>query len=165
MDDSAVYTLYLNTSDSFPNLYSNADKSNATWLVNWDNLFDGDQDKYNKCRVRVSLVSNQSASVTDSACKGVLVANFGTRYSASITRDTPIGIVNVFASTTAGQPYFAVDTLQTAGANINPQKGTSYLNLGLYKQSFGAGASANNVVTGVQVDYQAILTFELYDPR
>jgi hypothetical protein len=165
MDDSAVFTLYLNTSDAFPNLYSNADKSNATWLVNWESLFDGENDKYNKCRVRVSLISTQSASITDAASKGVLVANFGSRYSSGITRDMPLGLINVYASTTAGQPYFALDTLESAGANINVPKGTTYLNLGLYKQSFGANGSANNVLTGVNVDYQVFFTFELYDPR
>lgn len=165
MEDSAVYTLYLNTSSDFPNLFSNSDKSNASWLVNWDNLFDGDADKYNKCRVRLSLISTQSASITDAASKGVLVANFGSRYTSALTRDMPLGLINVYASTTAGQNYFALDTLESAGANINPPKGTSYLTLSLYKQSFGAGSSVNNVLTGVNVDYQIIFTFELYDSR
>jgi hypothetical protein len=165
-DDRTVYTMYLNTYDSFPTLFNNASKVDVSWLVNWDQFFDYENTKYNKCKVRVQLVSLGSASVTQADFQGVLVSNFASRYNGNIIRSTPLGIINISTTPTAGTNIFSVDTLQTLGQNISVPYGANQLNLQLYKTGYGAVGSASNVLLGVDtVNYQVILQFELYDEK
>lgn len=165
-DDKTVYTMYLNTYDGFPSMYSNASKDDVTWLVNWDQFFDNDNLRYNKCKVRIQLVSLADANVTQAAFQGVLVSNLASRYNGNIIRSTPLGLISVNSSPTAGSNIFSVDTLQTTGQNISVPYGSQYLNLGLYKTGFGAVGSASNVLLGVTtINYQVMLQFELYDEK
>lgn len=165
-DDRTIYTMYLNTYDSFPSMYSNASKANVSWLVNWDQFFDNDNLRYNKCKVRIQLISVGDATVTQADFQGVLVSNFASRYNGNIIRDTPLGIISVTATPTATINIFSVDTLQTLGQNISVPYGSQYLTLGLYKPGYGAVGSASNVLLGVtSINYQVMLQFELYDEK
>lgn len=165
-DDKTIYTMYLNTYDGFPTMFSNASKVDVSWLVNWDQFFDNDNRNYNKCKVRVQLLSLGSASVTQADFQGVLVCNLPSRYNGNIIRSTPLGLINVNTTPTAGTNTFSVDTLQTMGQNISVPYGAQMLNLQLYKTGFGANGSASNVLLAVDtVNYQVMLQFELYDEK
>lgn len=165
-EDKTIYTMYLNTYDSFPTLFSNASKVDVSWLVNWDQFFDNENLNYNKCKVRVQLVSLGSANVTQADFQGVLVCNLASRYNGNIIRATPLGLINVASTPTAGTNIFSIDTLQTLGQNISVPYGGQQLNLQLYKTGFGANSSASNALLGVTtINYQVILQFELYDER
>ena len=165
-DDRTVYTMYLNTYSDFPTLFNNSSKVDVTWLVNWDQFFDNENLNYNKCKVRVQLLSVGSASVTQADFQGVLVCNLSSRYNGNIIRSTPLGLINVSTTPTAGTNVFSVDTLQTLGQNIAVPYGSSPFNLQMFKTGFGAVGSASNALLGVDsINYQVILQFELYDER
>jgi hypothetical protein len=147
-------------------MYSNSSKADVQWLVNWDQFFDNDNLRYNKCKVRVQLVSLASASVTQADFEGVLVSNLASRYNGNIIRMTPLGLIDVSTTPTAGSNKFSVNTLESLGQNISVPYGSQYLNLGLYKTGFGAIGSASNVLLGVTtINYQVMLQFELYDEK
>jgi len=165
-DDRTIYTMYLNTYTDFPTLFSNSSKVDCSWLVNWDQFFDNENLRYNKCKVRVQLLSLGSTSVTQADFQGVLVCNLSSRYNGNIIRATPLGLINVVATPTASTNVFTVDTLQTLGQNIAVPYGAQMLNLQLYKTGFGAVGSASNALLDVTtVNYQVLLQFELYDER
>ena len=164
--DRPIYTMYLNTYDSFPTLFNNASKVNVSWLVNWDQFFDYENTKYNKCKVRVQLLSLGSASVTQADFQGVAVCNLSSRYNGNIIRATPLGLIQVSSTPTAGTNTFSIDTLQTLGQNIAVPYGASEFNIQLYKTGYGANGSASNALLGVDtVNYQVILQFELCDEK
>jgi hypothetical protein len=164
-NDATVFTMYLNSVTGFPSLYDNTSKSNVSWNINFDNFFDNEQYKWHKCRVRVQYISDASNGVTIAAAKGVLVANFASRYTNQQIIGVPLGIVQVSTTPTSGDNYIVVDTLQTLGQNINIPNGSMFLNLALYKPGYGSGNTTTGVINTLDIPFQAILQFELYDPR
>ena len=164
-NDATVFTMYLNNVPGFPSLYNDASGS-VSWNVNWDNFFEGEHLKWNKCRVRIQYITDASSTVTSTAAGGVLVSNSGSRYNNPQTMGVPLGIVQVATSTTAGEFYINVDTLQTLGQNITIPSGSGIFNLSLFKKGFGSGnANASAEINTLALQFQAMLQFELYDPK
>jgi hypothetical protein len=164
-NDATVFTMYLNSVTGFPSLANNTVKSNVSWNINFDNFFEGEQVKWHKCRVRVQYISDASNSVTIAAANGVLVGSFASRYNNPQIANVPLGIVQVVTSPTSGDNIIVVDTLQTLGQNINIPTGSCVFNLALWKSGYGSGDTTSGVINTLNVPFQAMLQFELYDPR
>jgi len=164
-NDATVFTMYLNSVTGFPSLGNNTVKSNVSWNINFDNFFDGEHVKWNKCRVRVQYISAASSTVTIAAANGVLVSSFASRYNNTQVAGTPLGLVQVVTSPTAGDNIIVVDTLQTLGQNINIPCGSCVFNLSLWKSGYGSGDTTSGVINTLDVPFQVMLQFELYDPR
>lgn len=154
--------------------------SNMKYLINWDELFRGENYNYKKCRVRYEFVSttlqNQETTTGSNweyyARTGYLVANFtGSNQGCVLGKNNLGGCVlgTIVPSApnwpdTAGGVYtykwisYNNSTLKNRGVEINTPMGTGDLNLQLYCW-FSTGATHPSLMTYDQ-DYEIILEFE-----
>jgi len=189
--ESQVYRLFLNTETGFPNILSNSDKSNTSWLVDYDSLFNRDNYNYKNCRLRYKLVSQTSTSINAAANTGVLAINgLSSRYVSKNTSMLPLDIiVPTMTSTGTGstpgtiagnapsqtttQPaalftargQLISDTMATTGIDIQMPFGMTSLNPQFWQVGFGATGNEDNILQTLVPEYILLLQFELYNPK
>jgi len=140
----------------------------TTFNVNFDDLFKGQNYKYKKCRIRIKAAntSNNLATFENSlAYVGCSISsNYNdtklitpTLFNVTALADTPITeLRQTFNS--------ATDTGSSVGSNINMPFGSQYVII-----SFGDADNLTQALnlssyTGLALNYEMLLLFELYDP-
>jgi hypothetical protein len=91
-----LYTLYLSSQSNFQNnLVDNANKSNCTWRMNWDEFFNGANYDNKKCNVRFKLMSDSTTDTNfiHSNNMGYLACNLASSNQASTTSYTVLGLI------------------------------------------------------------------------
>jgi hypothetical protein len=165
-----VYTLYLSTYNSVPanNGIVPIDKSNianASWLIDWNGLFKGDQTLYKRCNVRFHLITNSWAGTgTNFDNFSVPVScNLPSMYHSSTSTGTTLAIVHPETVRTGGSTHcINFNTLQNAqGVDISIPTG-----VGQFTFTFNANDTfAVSTITTVLTGYILLLQFELSEER
>ena len=167
-----VYHLYLSTQLSSPAsnyivpitfVDNTSIKSNLTWIVDWDNLFRGNQKNYKRCSVQWALQSNSwtLAATNWETFTGILSSNLASQYGSTTNNGTLLGYVCPSASpVSATKVLYNMDTFPNAnGVDINaPTNGVSPLTLMFMNQDT---LTTMNTMT---YHYQIILQFTLSEP-
>jgi len=161
--DSQVYRLYLSSATGFPSIISNTDKSNVSWLIDYDVMFNRENYKYENCRLRYKFVSDPAttASINHVANKGVLVANGLTSRNTSKNTSSLV-LDNIMPTTSSTHGWFDQTSMSDIGLDIIMPYGLSSLNIQLWDNAFGASSSVLQIFP---TDYTLILSFELYNPK
>lgn len=164
-----VYSLYLSTQITTPASnavvpLSKTNLSNCSWLVDYQNLFKGNEYKYKHCRVRFNLISNTFTASTPATTDwqnygGYLAITTPTEYNAETTTGTILGMIYPTDSPVTGTSIHCiqVSTMSEIGVDIIPPTGVQTLNVMFVNDD------AMTLMTTFQ-EYQLHLTFELYDP-
>lgn len=163
-----VYTLYLSTLVTAP--LSNAvvplsktTLGNCSWRVDFQNLFKGNEYKYEHCRVRYALSTNTFAASVPAVndwlnyC-GYVAITLPTMYNAETTVGAVLGIINPSDSPITGTSFHCVQstTLGECGVDIIVPTGVQQLNVLMVNDD------QMSIMSTFQ-EYQILLTFELYD--
>lgn len=161
-----VFTLILcNQLDLTENGFclNTTNNASALYQVNFDSLFNGKQKLYNKCQLRVALVTNPIAAAT-------LDKAVGSIYITGLTSGNDLGTNGLF-----------VCNYNPSNASASGSSTGYYLPNNFYQNT--NGTQMNQVPTGVRnfnvnfvnitgdlqptanvPDYRMALQFELYDP-
>jgi hypothetical protein len=176
-----VYTLFLTNQDitGYPkdseinlvqyaipnNQYADSStKTSATWNINFDKLFNNDNYKYRKCRVRVKMHAPfiSTLATVFSGALGNICASLSTSYNEQTTIAPSLLSLGYVISTPTDLAYldYPVNTMETSqGVNINMPTGSQWLTL-----IMGNNVNLTEMIEmfgRVWVNY--LLTFELYD--
>ena len=162
-----IFTLYLNNVNS-SQLSNTTNFNSCTWNVNWDQLFKGENYKYNKCRIRIKIVSSSQNFVAASFfnTSGVLTCNLPTNFNASnlylptllnimVLRDSDVSVARLTTSN-------RTNTAESLGVNIQIPKGSYPITINAARllnlsepNDFGS--------VGVIFNYNIVFHFELYN--
>lgn len=162
-----IYTLYLNNVDS-SQISNTTNFNSCTWNVNWDQLFKGENYKYNKCRIRIKIVSTSSNFTAASFhnTSGPLTCSLPTNFNASnLIQPTLLNILVLRDSAvtpTRLTTTSRTDTADSPGVNIQVPKGSYPITISEGKllnltelSDFGS--------SGVIFNYNVVFHFELYN--
>lgn len=163
------YTLYLSTYNTTPvnNKVVPIDVSNpanATWMVDWNGLFNGDQHKYTRCSVRFSITSNPWAGGTTNFYNYSIPfsCNLPSMYQSSTTIGTVLGLLHPETIPTGGTQHAYIESTlgNHIGVDINVPTGVFPLTITFgSNDSFGV-STVNALLTG----YMLLMQFELSKP-
>jgi len=163
-----VYSLYLSTQITTPASnavvpLSKSNLSNCSWLVDFQNLFKGNEYKYRHCRVRFNLISNSFTASTPATTdwqnyNGYLAITTPTVYNAETTTGTILGMIFPSDCPVTGTTIHCVQvsTMGECGVDIVIPTGVQTLNVMMVNDD------SMSFLTTFQ-EYQLHLTFELYD--
>lgn len=168
-NSSTSYTLYLTTYPIAENVeVSPIDASNfadVKWNINWDALFRNQQDKYNRCRLRIRYISQfRSTSTAWNPHLGYLTCNLPSNNCGG-TMETLLGLLYFQFLTRYGTSsrnptetqQYDFSTMNEPGVDIIIPRGQTMLNIKMYSnESF-------TTLTNMGQNYQMILHFELYN--
>lgn len=162
-----VYSLYLNNFNPQGNVFSkNFGYTSCTWLVDFDNLFKGENYKYSKCRIRFKMVSK-----TDNALQSffssinLICCSLPSVYCSNALFPTILNVLALQDSNVAITPKTVIpqtNTVETTGVNIAVPKGSFPLTIALAK-STNINDYSTLVSTTTIINYNIHLQFELYD--
>jgi len=161
-----VYTLYLSTYNSVPanNGVVSIDKSNianASWMIDWDGLFKGDQNKFSRCNLRFHLITNSWAGTGTNFdnFSAPVSCNLPSMYHSATSTGTTLAIVHPETVRTGGSTHcINFSTLQNAyGVDINVPTGVSQFTFTFNANDTFAVSTIPSVLTG----YILLLQFEL----
>jgi hypothetical protein len=164
-----IYTVYLSTYNTTP--VSNnvvpidvANPANATWMVDWNNLFKGEQFKYKRCSVRFSITSNPWAGAGTNFYNFSipLTCNLSSMFHSGTTIGTVLGILHPETIPTGGTQHAYIEsTLSDAqGVDVNIPSGVSHFTITFGSNDTFSVSTVNSVLTG----YIILLQFELSMP-
>jgi hypothetical protein len=142
-DGGESYGLFLNSFGGSAYTTTRNTVADVNFLINWDSFFNGDNNKYKKCRLRYDFISDSAPTnnpFTPTANNGVLILN-GINPSASYTNGgMPLGLIDVQSitatNTTVHQSVFANNFIGTiaGGSNtltiVSASSPTAMLNVG-----------------------------------
>lgn len=163
-----VFTLWLSTQITSPtsNYVVPIDKTNlanASWRVDFDNLFGNKQKEYKFCRVRFYLIgetftASSPGSLDWSAYSGYLSVSLPSSFQASTTNGTILGITYPTDAPTTGTSIHCMiaNTMSECGVDINVPVGVQEMRIGLMSWL------NNNFITTMQ-NYSILFAFELYN--
>lgn len=163
-----VYSLFLNTAttNKFYQYSSKTTNAQVMWNINFDDLFQGDNKIYNKCRVRFQLTSTTwSAGANEwDAFTGFLTLSLPSKYQqvrglngSVLGMLTPQLVGNMNSAQTATNAY-NVSTLATNGVDINVPTGLQSLYVNLYQDN----SNQSLISWSADPEWMLLLTFELY---
>ena len=142
----------------------NANGTVSSWLINFNDLFRGDNYKYKKCRLRYKIISNSlSVSSTFSNSTAYIACSLSSSFNASnIIQPTALNLYvlgDCSVATTRLNTLETVDTAESPGINVNmpTQSGFFTITIG-DNNNFAAVSAPINPVA-----YQIHIHFELYD--
>jgi hypothetical protein len=164
-----IYSIYLSTYNTIP--VNNGvvpiditNPANASWMVDWENLFKGDQQKYKRCTLRYQLISNDwtGTSTNFKNFSLPISCNLPSMFHSSTSIGTTLGLIYPQTVPTGGANHcFVGNTLQNAhGVDISIPSGVFP-----FTMTFGANdtfgvSTVNSVLTG----YILFLQFQLSIP-
>jgi len=159
-----IYSLYLNTVSA---TFINTNGSSATWNVNWDQLFKGENYKYSKCRLRYNILARIAngtiafnTSLSNISCS--LPTNFN---GSNLLLPTLLNISELRSSyiTNARQTTpRKTNTADTMGVNIQVPKGSFPITISFAK--FTNFTELNDFGYSIgNLNYNIHFMFELYD--
>lgn len=163
-----VYSLYLSTLITTPasNAVVPLSKStlgNCSWLVDFQNLFRGNEYKYRHCRVRYALSTATFAASVPATTdwlnySGYLSISLPTMYNAETTTGAVLGMIYPSDSPITGTNVHCVQasTMSECGVDIVVPTGVQQLNVMMINDD-------QMSIMGTFQEYQLLLTFELYD--
>lgn len=163
-----IYTLYLSTLITAPtsNLVVPMNKTNlanVSWMIDFNNLFRGDQTKFRRCTVRYKLVSAgwTGADANWESYGGLLVCTLPSSYASATTNGTVLGLLYPETLPTAGTRhcYISDSLANQTGVDINMPSGVCPVSIQFYNDD--AMTFINNPNAP---DWQILLQFELSDP-
>lgn len=150
-----VLSLYLST-QSTGTKYTPYDKSNLAnvkWNINWRDIFNEYIDRNVDCRVKCSLISSSSSTLTTSNNFGTVRANFSSVYG-NVTNGFVLGMPILRTSVDgAGYYYVELDTIQTSGKSIIIPS-SNFFNIQFLRPD------ENTLMSNIP-EYQIILDFEI----
>jgi len=146
---------------------TNNDKAVTIWSVNFDDVFKGENYKYKKCRVRIKAINITNGSPTFTNSLSYVGCSLASNYNdTKLLTPTLFNITCLVDTTiTANRQTFipSTDTAGSIGSNINMPFGSQYLTF-----TFGTATNFTEVLEfvtdGVEINYNMLLQFELYDP-
>lgn len=164
-----VYSLFLNTATTNKYYQYSSKNTNASvmWNINFDDLFNGDNKIYNKCRLRYQFTSNAWTSVQGEYDKytGYLTTSLPSKYQqVRGLNGSVLGIINpqyvgnLDASTNVYKNSYNVSTLTTNGIDINVPSGLQPLYVNLYQDN----SNQSLISWSTEPEWMLLLTFELY---
>ena len=162
-----MYTLYLNNVDS-SQLSNTTNFNSCTWNVNWDQLFKGENYKYNKCRIRMKIVSTSQNFVAASFHNtlGVLTCSLPTNFNASnLILPTLLNIMVLRDSAVTPTRLTITNrtnTAETPGVNIQIPKGSYPITINSARL-LNLTESNDFGTNGVILNYNIVFHFELYN--
>jgi hypothetical protein len=165
---SKIYTLYLSTLVTAPvnNLIVPLNKTNlanVTWMIDFNNLFQGNNSKFRRCTVRHKLISTGWAgSDTDwESYSGILCCNLPSTFASSTNNGTILNIINPQTISIGGTRHcYISNTLgYQTGVDINMPSGVFPVTFSFYNDD--ALTFINNPNAP---DWQMMMQFELSDP-
>ena len=168
-----VYTLYLSTLITSPTsnnvvILDKTNLANVSWRVDWDSLFNGNQNKYKFCRVRYFLIgetftASSPASNDWTNYSGYITISLPSMFNASTTLGTIIGLTYPIDCpiTGTGTHCMFSNSLSESGVDINISglTGVQQLNIGLL--SWSTNASPQFIST--MQNYEIQISLELYN--
>ncbi len=170
-----VYSLYLATQGATQTPYT----SNATWRVNWENIFSNLPQEYQRCRVRFNLSSTSLEDTSTGTVQfadrcGYIVANlqsttqktsFGyTQYGGVVLGQiSPLNIAQFTTTGTTKQSWIRYEcgTMQNKGVECLRPAGVQDFNIQLY--SYPNSGSNPPILSTYDGDYTLILEFDFDD--
>jgi len=161
-----IYSLLLNSIASA--VYTAPVKTNqgliAGWYLNYDDLFRKENYKFNKCRLRMNMVSNLANGVAFQTSLSYIGCNLAsTTNSTNTINPSPINLFGFVDSNTTIQRNTnpeLTNTSESQGTNISVPKGS-----GLFTIQIGDMNDMTSLLVlaaGVSIGYQIHLQFELY---
>jgi len=163
-----VYSLYLSTLVTAPTSnyvvpLSKTALGNCSWRVDFDNLFKGNERKYEHCRVRYAL-STQTFAASSPATNdwlnysGYIAITLPTMYNAETTTGAILGMIYPSDSPITGTSIHCVQasTMSESGVDIIVPTGVQQMNVMMINDD-------QMSIMGTFPEYQILLTFELYD--
>lgn len=167
-----VYTLFLNSRLGFRGLLNTATATNdATWLIDWDALFNRDNYVYKNCFVRVSMdTTSYAGSPNTIAIQGVLIANFGQNFTGKNVSNVVLGqlepvLTYEYNGVDQYLPTGIIQKLNTLtdalGQQIDMPYGLSQLNLQQWRNGYGSNADIQNILIPNAAAYNIMFQFEL----
>lgn len=160
LDGSALYT-------TFKPVYTSNDKGVTTWSVNFDDVFKGQNYKYKKCRVRIKAINITNGTPTFTNSLSYVGCSLASNYNdTNLLTPTLFNVTCLVDTTiTSNRQTFipSTDTAGSKGSNVNMPFGSQYLSV-----TFGTATNFTEVLefsaASVDVNYNLLLHFELYDP-
>jgi len=148
-------------------VYTSNDKGVTIWSVNFDDVFKGENYKYKKCRVRIKAINVTSGTPTFTNSLSYVGCSLASNYNdTKLLTPTLFNITCLVDTTiTPNRQTFipSTDTAGSIGSNINMPFGSQYLTV-----TFGTATNFTEVLEfatdGVEINYNMLLQFELYDP-
>lgn len=137
----------------------------SSWYINYDDLFRYENYKYNKCRLRIKMVSNVTGSSTFQGTQGYIGCNLISNTNSTNTLNpTPINLfvlVDCLLTSTRLTNAISTNTAEGQGTNISVPTGS-----GLFTITIGDMLDFTSLLslTSTSENYQIHLMFELYDP-
>jgi len=162
------YTLWLSTlitspSSNYVVAINSSNLANASWRVDFDNLFGEKASEYKFCRLRFNLAGETfTASVPASNdwtnYNGYLSVSLPSSYQACTTNGTILGIISPTDSPISGTSVHCMlsSTLSECGVDINVPTGVQQVNIQMMSWS-------NNQFFTTMQNYAILLNFELYN--
>lgn len=166
------YSLFLNSYIGGSYITSRAGTSDVIYTINWDAVFNLNNHKYQKCRLRHDFYSDSITNgVTPTSGNGVIVLNGINSRSTSITGGMVLGLITVDTatstngSTTTSYSALKSTSLQSVtGINIEVPKGMRTFEVQLQNNAYGSTASQGLLASNTVADWGLMLIFEFYDP-
>jgi hypothetical protein len=102
------YSLFLNSFAGSPYITNRISVADVVFTINWDAVFNMNNHKYNKCKIRYDFLSDNAPlgnPFTPSASNGVLVVNGINSRSTSTQGGTVLGLIDVKELNTTNNSY------------------------------------------------------------
>lgn len=166
---SKPFHLYLSTYITQPtnNLIVPFDKTNlqnVTWLLDFNNLFRGENHKYKRCILRHKLISDGWAGADSDwqNYQGIFTCNMPSNCGSATNNGTLLNNLAPATISTGGtRHYYASNTLDhQCGVEIIMPQGSQYVTF-----SFVNDDTINLINNPLAPNYILILQFELIDPK
>ena len=162
------YTLWLSTlitspSSNYVVAINSSNLANASWRVDFDNLFGEKASEYKFCRLRFNLAGETFAASVPASndwtnYNGYLSVSLPSSYQACTTNGTILGIISPTDSPISGTSVHCMlsSTLSEVGVDINVPTGVQQVNIQMMSWS-------NNQFFTTMQNYAILLSFELYN--
>jgi hypothetical protein len=158
------YSLYLNTLSANS---TNTNVSSATWNVNWDQLFKGQNYTYTKCRLRYNILGRTpSGTIGFATSLGNISCSLPTNFNGSnLSLPTLLNIFELrssFVINTVQMTPTKTNTADTPGVNIQTPKGSFPITIKFNKFTNFTELTDFGDATAI-FNYNILFLFELYD--
>lgn len=147
---------------STPSINTVNTRVSATWNIDFDGLFKGEQNNYRKCRVRVKTMASLASGLAFETNLLSLNCSLSSSFNAPLSYDKSLLGLSYSENSPIGTSLSNVNanTMESVGVNINIPTGLQYFTL-----SYGSTTNPfNRPAIGGDFLIDFMLVFELYDP-